>query len=247
MTIICSCQIKTELNVKVSEPVFSTIIADSFKDSNFGVLLCYNLVFGFDYKKNIGFWIFLCLIFCNIILFIIYFIYGINSIKIYVFQEMRKNNYILKISPSPPLRKTKKKSRTNIESHQGDAYNSSSNNNFLKDNHDNKIKTVIENIYKPNIKKKKRKKSNNNNNNIDKKIKIKNPIMIVNYTNKYYNFDQKMKSHKSTDKLNYNKHFVTSGLETKVNNKKKAHILIKMKLSRKNMMKNARDIIILYK
>ena len=223
MTIICSCQIKTEINVKVSEPVFSTIIADSFKDSNFGVLLCYNLVFGFDYKRNIGFWIFLCLIFCNIILFIIYFIYGINPIKIYVFQEMRKNNYILKISPSPPLRKTKKKSRTNIESHQGDSYKSSSNNNFLKDNDDNKLKTVIENIYKPNIKKKKRKKTNNNNNNIDKKIKIKNPIMIVNYTNKYYNFDQKMKSHNSTDKLNYNKHFVTSGLETKVNNKKKAY------------------------
>ena len=227
MTVICSCQIKTEINVKVSEPVFGTIIEDSFKDSNFGVILCYNLVFGFDYKRNVGFWIFLCLIFCNIILFIIYFMYGINSIKIYVFQEMRKNNYILKISPSPPLRKTKKKSKTNAESHHGDAYNSSSNNNFIKDNRDNNLKTVIENIYKPNIKKKKRKKNNNNNNidnNIDKKIKIKNPIMIVNYTNKYYNFDKKMKSYNSTDKLNnYNKHFVTSGFETKVNNKNKIY------------------------
>ena len=235
MTVICSCQIKTELNVKVSEPVFKTIIEDSFKNSNFGVILCYNLVFNLDYKRNIGFWIFLCLIFCNIILFIIYFIYGINSIKIYVFQEMRKNNYILNIGHSPPLRKTKKKSRTNVESHKGEAYNSSSNTNFLKDKHENKTKTIIEDIYKPNIKKKKTKKYNNNininnrinnkkENKMDKKIKIKNPIMIVNYTNKYYNFDEKMKSCNSIDKFNnYNKHFVTSGFETKVNNKNKVY------------------------
>ena len=31
MTIICSCQIKTKINVKISEPVFSTIIIDSFR------------------------------------------------------------------------------------------------------------------------------------------------------------------------------------------------------------------------
>ena len=222
MTIICSCLIKTEINVKVSEPVFRTIIEDSFKDSNFGVILCYNVVFNLDYKRNIGFWIFLCLIFCNIILFIIYFIYGINPIKLYVFQEMRKNNYILKIDPSPPLRKSKKKYKTYKESYQGGAYNLSSNNNFLKDNRENKIKTITEDIYKPHIKK----KNQNNNkidnkigNKMDRKIKIKNPIMIVNHTNKYYNIDNKMKSSNSINKINdYNKHFVTSGQEAKVNN-----------------------------
>ena len=58
MTVICSCQVKNEINVEIEEPVFGTIIEDAFKDSNFGVLLCYNLVFSLDYKtKNIGFWI----------------------------------------------------------------------------------------------------------------------------------------------------------------------------------------------
>ncbi len=217
MTVTCSCNIKTEINVQISEPVFSTIIVDSFKDSNFGVILCYNLVFNLNYKKNVGFWIFICLIFCNIILFVIYFIFGIKSIKIYVFQEMRKNNYIVKISPSPPLRKSKKvKSKTNIESRQGEVYISSSNNNFLKENRENKMKKGVENIYKPKRKKKRKNK-------IEKKIRIKNPVMIVNYTNKYYNYENKI-SYKSIDKFNnYNKHFITSGLETKMNNKNKIY------------------------
>ena len=48
--------------------------------------------------------------------------------------------------------------------------------------------------------------------------------MIVNYTNKIYNFDNKMKLPNSTDKFNnYNKHFVTSGLETKANNRNKIY------------------------
>jgi hypothetical protein len=58
MTVMCSCKVKTEINVQIAEPVFGTIIEDAFKDSNFGVLLCYNLVFSLDYKtKNMGFWI----------------------------------------------------------------------------------------------------------------------------------------------------------------------------------------------
>ena len=101
MTVICSCQVKNEINVEIAEPVFGTIIQDAFKDSNFGVLLCYNLVFSLDYKtKNIGFWISLSLIIINIILIVVYSIYGIKSIKIYVYSEMRKNNYIVKIDSS---------------------------------------------------------------------------------------------------------------------------------------------------
>ena len=63
MIVICSCQVKNKINFEISEPVFGTIIEDAFKDSNFGVLFCYNLVFSLDYKtKNIGFWISLSLI-----------------------------------------------------------------------------------------------------------------------------------------------------------------------------------------
>jgi hypothetical protein len=117
---------------------------------------------------------------------------------------MRKHSYIVKIDHSPPVRKNKKKSKTTYVKREGEEYNITSNNNFLKDTCENKIKTVI-GYYKPNIKKKKKK------NNIDKKIKIKDPIMTVNYTNKFYNYANKMKSSNSTDKFNnYNKRFITS-------------------------------------
>jgi hypothetical protein len=128
---------------------------------------------------------------------------------------MRKYSYIVKIGYSPPVRRNNKKSKTTYEKPKGEEYNITSNNIFLKDTCENKIKTVI-GYYKPNIKKKKKKKKNN----IDKKIKVKDPNMIINYTNKF----NKMKSSNSTDKFNnYNKRFITSGLEAKVDNKNKIY------------------------
>ena len=50
MSVICSCQIKSEINTQVSPPVFSEIVQDTFKDSNIGVIRCYKLVFNFDNK-----------------------------------------------------------------------------------------------------------------------------------------------------------------------------------------------------
>ena len=48
MSIACSCQIKTEIIYEISTPVFTEIVQDTFKDSNFGVIRCYKLVFSFD-------------------------------------------------------------------------------------------------------------------------------------------------------------------------------------------------------
>ena len=213
MTVICSCVVKDEINVEVSEPVFGTIIEDAFKNSNFGVLSCYNLVFSLDYKtKNIGFWISLSLITINIILIIVYSIYGIESIKIYVFQEMRKNNYIIKIDSSPPLKRNKRKQSTNFinqfRNHFRDIYISSSN-NTLKEN---KTNNVTENIYVPITKKKKK-----------KKLKIRTPVRTLsNKADNYYKYENKILSSNSSNRLRQNKKkIITYGLDGSIyiNNK----------------------------
>ena len=69
MIVTCSCEVKTEVDVEESEPAFGKIIEDSFKDSNFGVILCYNLVFNFKNKlQNYGFLLFLHFFLIHILL-----------------------------------------------------------------------------------------------------------------------------------------------------------------------------------
>ena len=59
MSVVCSCQVKTEINTELSPPVFSEIVKDTFKDSNIGVIRCYKLVFNFENKlHNVGFLLF---------------------------------------------------------------------------------------------------------------------------------------------------------------------------------------------
>ena len=83
MSVTCSCQVKTEIDMEISEPVFLKIIGDTFKDSSIGVIKCYNLVFNLKNKfKNIGFGLFLFFILCHIFIFTFYFIYGINFLFI---------------------------------------------------------------------------------------------------------------------------------------------------------------------
>ena len=53
MTVVCSCSVKTEINTKVSEPKFSSMIEDTFENSNFGVIKCYKLVFNLKNKIKI--------------------------------------------------------------------------------------------------------------------------------------------------------------------------------------------------
>ena len=109
MSVSCSCQVKREINMKETKPVLATMIKDSFKDSNFGIIKCYSLVFNLKTKfKNIGFLIFLVFTLIFIILYILYFIHGIKSIIVYVYQEMEKNNYISKSIHSPHKKPSKK-------------------------------------------------------------------------------------------------------------------------------------------
>ena len=99
MTVSCSCQIKEEISMEVSEPALSEIIEYTFKDSNIGVLRCYNLVFDFSNKiNNYGFLIFLLLITFHIICYIIYFINRIKYVMDFVFREMEKNGYITRLN-----------------------------------------------------------------------------------------------------------------------------------------------------
>ena len=79
MSVVCSCQIKMEINTEVPPPILKDIIQDTFKDSNFGVLRCYNLVFSLNYKlHNIGFLTFIFFVFAEIYAFsYILFLYPI--------------------------------------------------------------------------------------------------------------------------------------------------------------------------
>ena len=83
MTVVCSCSVKTEVNTQVSEPKFSTMIEDTFENSNFGVIKCYKLVFNLKNKnQNIGFLLFLFFFIGNFICIIMYIFTGIKSIGI---------------------------------------------------------------------------------------------------------------------------------------------------------------------
>ena len=181
MSVECTCQVKTELNTEVEPPVFGKIIEETLKNSNFGVIQCYKLVFDFKRKKNnIGFWLYLVFVIINIICFIYYFIFGNKSIKIFVFKEMYKNGYLINLSKnlSSPIKKAnnnktkirdnKKFKTTEIKDNKDLENNSSSKNKIFKEN-----ESQIEKI----IKKNKIQKTKKN-------IKIKNPIMIFQYN--YY-------------------------------------------------------------
>ena len=94
-TVTCNCEIKKEINTKVSSPVFSKIVKDIFKDSNIGVLKCHDLIFSLKINiNNIGFWIFLVFSICHIPLYIHYFINGITSILVYCEYKIRNRNDI---------------------------------------------------------------------------------------------------------------------------------------------------------
>ena len=104
-TVKCQCKVKEKIDVEVKPPVFSQIIKNSFIDSNFGVIKCFNKVFSFSDKiNNLGFWISIIIFSLHIPLFITFFIYRIKSIKDFIFKEMEKNNYINKINYPPKIK-----------------------------------------------------------------------------------------------------------------------------------------------
>ena len=95
MTIACDCKVKSNISINESDIDFEKNNENIKKQSKFGIIKCYNLVFSFEGKlKNVGFWIFLFLVISHIPLLIIYYSKGLKSIKEYLNKEMTKNGYI---------------------------------------------------------------------------------------------------------------------------------------------------------
>ena len=114
-TISCICSIKKEVSTEFPPPRLAEIIRDTFKDSNLGVIRCYNLVFSFKNKlKNKGFWIFTILVFLHFPFFIYYFIYNISLIRKYIYVEMEKFHYCYQ-KINPPKSKTKEQKKKKSE------------------------------------------------------------------------------------------------------------------------------------
>ena len=89
----CSCNVKQEISKEVNEGNFKTFLKP-FLYSNFGIIKCYKLVFGFKGKlKNIGFWIFGILILFHFPIYFYYCLDKINPIKNYINDEMVKYEY----------------------------------------------------------------------------------------------------------------------------------------------------------
>ena len=201
MTVSCSCPIKINITTEVAEPALVEMVHETFKDSNIGVLRCYNLVFNIENKlKNVGFLIFLFLIIFHIICYILYFINGIKYIIEFVYKEMDKNNYISRVNH--PKKKKKEKNNSNNNSNIVNDFNSRilinennegkyfKNKNFKK-NEENQSKLDLN----ANIKKTGKKKTLNKK---IKKGKKNQPIFIFNYKydNNYYKINKSVNSSK---------------------------------------------------
>ena len=215
MSVTCSCPIKTEINTEVSEPAFTEMVQNTFKDSNFGVIRCYNLVFNMDYKlQNIGFIIFSIFVIINFICLIYYFIVGFKSITLFVFDEMKKNNYITKFSSPIKKKRSKKEAILLDNSNTNNTYNSRIN-----------LKSINAKKSKLNIKENKANKvkifSKEKSKKGKKKKKSKQPIFIFNYkyNNNYYKCNKSLSSSKAIYKKSNHK--------PKILNKKQRSTVIK--------------------
>ena len=115
-TIICKCDVKTEINTKNDDPFqVNQMVIDTFKGSNLAVIKCYELVFNFINKfNNIGFCIFTCLIIIHIPIYIHYIINNITPIQKYIISEMSKFGYLINVyNPIKNSRNKKNKSISN--------------------------------------------------------------------------------------------------------------------------------------
>ena len=118
-TVSCICPVKQKINMEISQPVFTEMVQDTFKNSNIGVIRCYNLVFDFSNKiNNYGFMVFSFLIAFHIVFYIVFCINGIKYIMAFVYKEMEKNNYISRLYH--PKKKNKIK---NIKINESNSFN----------------------------------------------------------------------------------------------------------------------------
>ena len=226
MTITCDCNIKSNVDAKKEDLKFDKIYLDLFKESSFGVILCFNLVFSLENKsKNIGFIVFTFLILLHIPIIITYFINGVLPINKYIIKEMKKFHYLP--NENYPI----KKKKNNIYEVDQDEINKNKNsksnykyktkkkkNLFIKEqtslSHKNFINSVSENEIEKKIKKI----------NITKKHYNKNtmkPIKILNY----------QINNKNIIKLNNNLDLYSNEKNSKEKNKKKNKIKEKQNIN----------------
>ena len=113
--VICNCEIKTNITTENTDEGIVDMISITFKNSNFEIIKCYNLLFN-SISNNIGFWLFMILTLGHIPLFVFYFLSKIKPLKNYIKTEMIKNNFIIAEGNSNPIKKSGFKFSTdNIE------------------------------------------------------------------------------------------------------------------------------------
>ena len=246
MTVSCSCQVKEGVSMEVSDPALSEMIEYTFKDSNIGVLRCYNLVFDFSNKiNNFGFLLFLLFISLHIVCYIIYFINRIKYVVDFVSREMEKNGYITRLNH--PKRKSKAIKKKKIEN-DSNSFNNQNSTIFMNKSSEEKNikfnfnkKKTIDNKQKLDLndkiarksvlKKKKGKKGKGKNNQ---------PIFIFNCKcdNNYYKINDKSKklrkSIKAKKSTKQSQKVLTCNNKTNANNRRKS----KQKTSRKSIKLN---------
>ena len=92
--ISCQCKVKNEMNNNIIQSKFQEN-KDIVKYTNIDVMKCSSLVFRFDNKSNnIGFIIFCILVSVFLILVVVHVFKGIYSVSNFIYEEMKKYNYI---------------------------------------------------------------------------------------------------------------------------------------------------------
>ena len=149
-TIICKCDVKTEINTKNDDPFqVNQMVIDTFKGSNLAVIKCYGLVFDFRNKfNNLGFYIFTFLIIIHIPIYIHYLIYNISPIQRYIISEMSKFGYLINVynpiknSRNKKYKKFSDKSKKDISEKKTFKENSLTDLNSPKKNKQNKRTSI---------------------------------------------------------------------------------------------------------
>ena len=147
-TATCKCFVKISAEAVEEPPNIDIVFRDSLKDSNVGVIKCYKLVFSINNKhQNIGFCVFSVLIFLHIPFYIYYFIFNINHIKKYIFNEMGNFHYLFHIH-NPKKKKDDENTKNTIPTHKSKKLN-------IKKNTLNKFANSSKKIFKFNKNKEK--------------------------------------------------------------------------------------------
>ena len=97
--ISCNCDVKTNITYSSEEGVnFGKIVVDSYKNANFEVVTCYKLIFSSKgISKNIGFYLLLSFMIIHIPFIIIYIMKGVSPVKLFIYKEMQKKNFLFTI------------------------------------------------------------------------------------------------------------------------------------------------------